>query len=63
MDKVVRCVYDGSACIKIDEEGFRYCWGARTDGRITTMCRKFKESKHYANRKELVRNAIRNYKE
>jgi 3-methyladenine DNA glycosylase/8-oxoguanine DNA glycosylase len=58
---VIRCVYDNSACIKLDEEDFRCCFSAGRDGRIKRMCRKFKESKDYSNRKELVRKAVENY--
>jgi hypothetical protein len=60
---VIRCVYDKSPCIKLDEEYFRSCFTARKDGRIIRMCRKFKESKDYSNRKALVKKAVENYRE
>lgn len=54
---VLGCVYDGSACIRVDE-GFRSCFVAGVDGRIRRMCPKFKESPDYPFRKDLIRKLV-----
>jgi len=55
---LIRCVYDGSACISLNEEDFRSCILVGRDGRIRRMCRKFKESKDYSTRKEMARAVV-----
>lgn len=57
-ENAVRCVYDGSPCVKLDEESFPCCIIVGRDGRIRRMCRKFKESKDYATRKDMAARAI-----